>query len=435
MVLQIRSAHTHSTKDAKLSINATQDAYTPEALLPVTFEGCCEPEKEDLFPQTCLTEKACNHSSLYPFTSNEQAHMFQKWSPTKLQAFLHRKRCNQANAKLVPKHAWCTKDTSDAFPFGCSRANGMGGGSGPYDRLYLYPVGKLAFCGIPKAGITQWLHFLRFTIGAKDYQSIPYCKLDAQQFRFDGLRPEIQEQVWKNDSWTKAIFLRDPAERLLSAYLDKVQTKEGQRKPPFGYNVSFANFIDILSSNDIRHGVNATHGAMTGLSWMSDPHWRPQAWSCGLSENISKFDYIGTLDNAAIHSKALLQQVHMWETFGKHYRVTERGKHKGYHAAVTYPPDPLKPGQVAAGFQQQVMNDRQGGITTRHSQSSWNKMKEYYTPALLEKVKKLYWMDFALWDAVQHAQKEGKVRGKDIAPILNPMCGSIRTSSNKPMSS
>jgi hypothetical protein len=45
-----------------------------------------------------------------------------------------------------------------------------GGGSGPYDRLYLYPSGKLAFCGIPKAGITHWLHFLRFTIGAKDYQ-------------------------------------------------------------------------------------------------------------------------------------------------------------------------------------------------------------------------------------------------------------------------
>jgi hypothetical protein len=39
----------------------------------------------------------------------------------------------------------------------------MGGGSGPYDCLYLYPSGKLAFCGIPKAGITQWLVAL-FTI-------------------------------------------------------------------------------------------------------------------------------------------------------------------------------------------------------------------------------------------------------------------------------
>jgi hypothetical protein len=51
-------------------------------------------------------------------------------------------------------------------------------------------------------------------------------------------------------------------------------------------------------------------------------------------------------------------------------------------------------------------------------------MKEYYTPELLEKVKKLYWwMDFVLWNAVvQKAQEEGKVRGEDIAPILSPLC-------------
>lgn len=78
---------------------------------------------------------------------------------------------------------------------------------------------------------------------------------------------------------------------------------------------------------------------------------------------------------------------------------------------------------LAAGFQQQVVaNDGQGDITTRHSHNSWTKMKGYYTPELLGKVKKLYWMDFALWNAVQEAQEEGKVRGEDIAPILSPLC-------------
>jgi hypothetical protein len=52
--IQIRSGH------APPSANDTNDEFIPEALLPITFEGCCEPEKEDLFfPQTCLTEKAC----------------------------------------------------------------------------------------------------------------------------------------------------------------------------------------------------------------------------------------------------------------------------------------------------------------------------------------------------------------------------------------
>jgi hypothetical protein len=399
----------------------------PEALLPVTFEDCCEPEKENLYPQTCLTEKACNSSSLYPFTSEQEARMFQPWMPTREEDFRHREQCERANAEMAPAHRWCQSQGNNinhtsSFPFGCSRPIGMGGGSGPYDRLYLYPKGKLAFCGIPKVAITQWLHFLRFTLGALDYQSIPYFKNDANAFRFDRLSPKVQKDIWQDSSWTKAIFIREPSERLLSAYLDKVQVDETQPNPPFGYNVTFAQFIDFLSSHDVKPGVNETHGAMTGLTWMSDPHWRPQAWSCGLSEDMAKFDYIGSLDRAAYHSKALLQQTGLWESFGKHYRVTQRGKHKGFHAAVTYPPDPLKPGESALGFQQEAGDDRQAGITTRRSQASWNKLNEYYTPELLEKVKKLYWMDFALWDALQEAQEEGLVRGKDIVTKLNPNC-------------
>jgi hypothetical protein len=99
--------------------------------------------------------------------------MIQKWSnPTKLQACLHKK--NRAIApmpnNLQSIHGVMTTRLSHFRLDVASRTNGMGGGSGPYDCLYLYPSGKLAFCGIPKAGITQWLHFLRFTIGAKDYQ-------------------------------------------------------------------------------------------------------------------------------------------------------------------------------------------------------------------------------------------------------------------------
>ena len=99
----------------------------------------------------------------------------------------------------------------------------MAGNSGPYDRALLFPSNNLLFCGIPKAGITQWLQFLRFTLGAKDYQSSPYSKFDARLFYFDKVHPKHHGHIWKN--FTKAILLREPAERLLSAYLDKVALK------------------------------------------------------------------------------------------------------------------------------------------------------------------------------------------------------------------
>lgn len=420
-------ANTNVRESARLQLefdgrdSSIKEYPIPDALKPVTFHGCCGNDTSNLFPYTCLTEWACN-STIYPFRSQQEADMFRRWLPSPKEHWELTQQCEKANAEMTPLHDWCN---TTSFPFGCSTIVGMGGGSGPYDRVFLFPQGKLAFCGIPKAGITQWLHLLRFMMGAKDYQSVPYCKKDLESFRFDRMTPELQARVWtSNSSWTKAVFLREPAERLLSAYLDKVKTKTGQRNPPYGKNVSFAQFIDILSSSKVQHGVNETHGAMTGLSWMSDPHWRPQAWSCGLSENLPDFDYIGTLDRAAYHSKALLQKVNLWEPFGKHYRVTERGKHKEFYgASITYPPEPLKPGQVALGFQQEASgHERFSSITTRHSRGSSSKFNQYYTPELLEEVKKLYWMDFALWNAVQEAQKEGLVRGKDIVSKLNPDC-------------
>ena len=133
-------------------------------------------------------------------------------------------------------------------------------------------------------------------------------------------------------------------------------------------------------------------------------------------------DYIGTVDRAARHTKAILQQVGMWESFGAHYRVSERGKIKG-RLTCTWPPEPLKPGEVAVGFQQQISEDGKGGMDTQgHSTGSRSKLDQYYTPELLAKVKKLYWMDFALWDALKEADDEGLVNGKGIAFKLNPEC-------------
>lgn len=37
-----------------------------------------------------------------------------------------------------------------------------------------------------------------------------------------GMTPEKASSILNDPEWTKAVFLRDPAERLLSCYLDKI---------------------------------------------------------------------------------------------------------------------------------------------------------------------------------------------------------------------
>ena len=398
------------TKTAPNITNTT--TVIPEALLPITTQKCCG-EGKTKFEQTCLTERACANNTLYPFTSLQEKNLLQMWTPRIQRNIAHKKRCVAASQELQPPTTWCGGTTNTAHPFGCSHLIGMGGGSGPYDRMLTFPSNKLLFCGIPKAGITQWLQFLRFTIGAKDYQSSPYFKKDTTPFYFDNMIPRTQRFMW--NTYTKAILIRDPAERLLSAYLDKVANKTGKNSP-FGPNVTFTDFVDILSTPNITKGPN--HKTSPSLTFFSDPHWRPQAWSCGLSENIQDFDYIGTLDNAAYHTKALLDSVGLWETHGKHYRVSKPGWKKG-NLAMTFPPSPLLPNETAVGFQQ----EESGMDTFKHNKDSHSKIDEYYTPELMKKVKELYWMDFQLWDALQVSKKQGLVHGKDIAKLLNPECG------------
>ncbi|KAL7526221.1 hypothetical protein ACHAWF_001686 [Thalassiosira exigua] len=105
-------------------------------------------------------------------------------------------------------------------PPGCSLIK-EGGESGSYRNLYLFPRAKLTFCGIYKNGSTEWLKFLRFTLGAKDFQDEPHHKPDVQYFMFDKFSRKTQMEVLNDPSWTFAAIMRNPAERLLSLYLDK----------------------------------------------------------------------------------------------------------------------------------------------------------------------------------------------------------------------
>eukprot|EP00804_Cyclotella_cryptica_P015129 CCRYP_000684-RA/>CCRYP_000684-RA protein AED:0.04 eAED:0.04 QI:59/1/1/1/1/0.66/3/1038/369 len=251
--------------------NALQDGHTvmdmsiiPEALQHITYKNCCVPAIYKDYPDpndikcfgTCYNERACK-DPVYPYSSVAEREKFgnlKKLSGEERK--LLRERCIFKPHYLMPNATWCSRSTEapvditstepdleslknssihnlpstygDITEPGCSLVTN-GGGSGPWQHVFVFPSAKLAFCGIPKVGITQWIQFARFVAGAKDYPSLPHYKLDNDFFRFDKLDPSIQEEIWRDEKeWTWAVFLREPAERLLSAYLDKVSKKSVQ---------------------------------------------------------------------------------------------------------------------------------------------------------------------------------------------------------------
>ena len=272
-----------------------------EALQPISFEKCCIPaalkqknnqSDVDCFG-TCYTERACD-DMIYPFNSVEEKKLFPSIQLTEEGRNIRRFEC-MSPKKLTPPVKWCQKPHRDTEkgtpahlvkgipPAGCSKS-ASSGGSGAFQHVIIFPSVKLAFCGIPKVGITMWEQFLRFYIGAKDYPSLPHYKLDRTPFQFDQLDPDAQRRIWEDEEWTWAAFVRNPAERLLSGYLDKVKSNEGRLRWSDG-NLTFEAFIDTLSKpanlvtvfDDTGRQVishkcaSSNNSSLFGLTWCSDP--------------------------------------------------------------------------------------------------------------------------------------------------------------------
>ncbi|KAL7487135.1 hypothetical protein ACHAW6_012736 [Cyclotella cf. meneghiniana] len=448
----------------------------PLALQPVDFPNCCpvihRPPKKPRCGEVCLTAHACNNS-LYPFDSTQQIHFLRPRSQENRDVL--RARCNRRNSLQTPPYQWCQQWRDDSImhanrlredngtavaatttfldpyaadlpPPGCSIFNN-GGGSGSFQHLLLFPSVKMAFCGIPKVGITQWMQFLRFTFGAKDYLSSPHIKPEVFAMRYDKMNEEAQAEILNGEcpcmpypNWKFVAFLRDPAERLLSAYLDKVVTKRlerdhFQRMHGLNRTLSFEEFIGILaetpqssSSSSQPCGGGSDLDALRGVNWCTNPHWRPQTFSCGLSEFLPRFTFVGSLDHIESQSRRILQHVGLWEDYGRWYHWHTHKKDAEGGRCGSSPPS-LAVGEPLFGFQQtpresggRRLNDtlRASDTGYGHATDSRSKMNAYYRSAdMLDKVKRLYEQDYKLWELVNEEELHS---GKELAMKLSEVC-------------
>eukprot|EP00546_Thalassionema_frauenfeldii_P016563 CAMPEP_0178902592 /NCGR_PEP_ID=MMETSP0786-20121207/4691_1 /TAXON_ID=186022 /ORGANISM="Thalassionema frauenfeldii, Strain CCMP 1798" /LENGTH=379 /DNA_ID=CAMNT_0020573877 /DNA_START=132 /DNA_END=1270 /DNA_ORIENTATION=- len=271
--------------------------------------------------------------------------------------------------------------------------------------LYFLPEHKLIFCGIPKSGITEWRRFFRYTRGAQDYLSWPHFKRDLMPFHMSSLTKEKQEELLNDPTWTKAVFIREPAERLLSGYLDKI-VKEGWSEPVFGQNhtLSFAEFIDLITTVTNKYGQDVK---IPGLNTCTDPHFRPQLFLCGLDYLLPSFDFIGSFYHSSEQTQILLEKVGMWEDYGLNY---DDGRDGGLVGSNCHYPPPIR----SSNFTPVGFNQGSGHRTTLHVTQSSQKMREYYTPELLETVRKAYRWDYAIWDDLAKLPSHVVASGKDL---------------------
>jgi len=406
-----------------------------------------------------------------------------------------RNKCDERNGRLVPPYRWCAQwlvrrdglkmdedeDDSTEAPFnatelerynhqniepfeadlpppGCSILS-QGGGSGSYQNMILFPEGKLAFCGIPKVGITQWIQFLRFTFGARDYRAHPHSKRDQRLLRFDSMREEVQFEILNDPEWKFAVFFRDPEERLLSAYLDKVRPNSDNDdevanhfKSEFNFTESptFSEFVEAIATNRTRcpTGRGSRRDKLYGADWCADPHWRPQTVSCGISEFLPRISYVGSMNRIQSQTRTVLKG-HLWEKYGKYFHWDPKFEAEGEEDVCATPPPKLKVGDALIGFQQRPPDLNRSsscsdnGVANRqpqnevsppaisdgrkssagahhHATGSQSKLDRFYTPRLRRLVREIYRKDYQVWNLIRN--ESDVVSGSELAMKISGSC-------------
>lgn len=163
-----------------------------------------------------------------------------------------------------------------------------------YSGLYVNKDHKFAFCLIEKNANSAWGTILnkleRFNLDA-GYND----KLVQNSFS-----PEAAEEVFKNPSATRAVFVRDPLERFLSAFLDKCLSGTCvndpsdfcyMRKPEQrGSGIPFSQAVEWMQTQNTS-------------DWM-EGHWNLQSHHCELNSRLNEYTVLGIMKKETLARNA-----------------------------------------------------------------------------------------------------------------------------------
>jgi hypothetical protein len=157
-------------------------------------------------------------------------------------------------------------------------------------------------------------------------------------------------------NYTRAIFVREPKSRFLSAFLDK---GVGQ----------FGNFMRskcCRQTQDCVKPAQTSEGFLQVIQTCADPHWDPQ--SLRMEDKYWKYiNFVGHFENLHRDGPALLQRIGAWQDYG----VTGWGKHAN-----------------------DSLFTKTAAVQQSHVTDSSSKVWQWLTPSLERKIEKYYADDY-----------------------------------------
>lgn len=170
---------------------------------------------------------------------------------------------------------------------------------------------KLVFFTIPKVGCTVWKQLFRRMMGFPDWQSQDGEILLPHNPEHNGLKylynytVDEANNMMTSAEWTRAMMIREPKQRFLSAFLDKSISND------HAYIVS-----KCCPDRSCVEDAQTLEGFLRLASICHNEHWRPQ--NLRVDYKYWPFiDFVAHVENAAQDAKTLLMKIGAWDDFGK----------------------------------------------------------------------------------------------------------------------
>ena len=219
---------------------------------------------------------------------------------------------------------------------------------------------KLLFFTVPKVGCTVFKHLFRRMEGIEDWDAVDSrLPHDIEVNGLTLLSHYSVEQATEwltSPEWTRAIFVREPKKRALSAFLEKgVAIDDG------------LPFIGRHCCPDRKACIDAVSYSFSSFLWLiskcRDDHWNAQSWRME-GRYWSTINFVGHLETAAVDTKNLLQRIGAWEEYG------------------------------ATGWGKQKDGPIFDSVAVPHQTGASSRLQQYYTAEIDALVEKLYEQDY-----------------------------------------
>lgn len=180
-------------------------------------------------------------------------------------------------------------------------------------RIYVEDGHKLLYCEVPKAGCSNWKRVLMVLAGVAssthkiNHDMVHYSNHLKRLDSFD--QHAVSERL---QSYTKVLFVREPMERLVSAFRDKFESPNSYYHPVFGKPI-ISKYRVNASKSALRTGSGVTFPEF--IRYLLDVHrpigmdihWEPVSQLC--SPCLLGYDFIGKFETIEEEANFILHRV------------------------------------------------------------------------------------------------------------------------------